>query len=85
MKAVKEVMCMEQESLFYQDLQDPLASRLRPQSLEDYVGQKHLIGKGGSLPIWLLPWGNENYLEFKDDKDLEEPLVPSFPKDANPS
>lgn len=39
----------------------------------------------GSLPIWLLPWGNENYLEFKDDKDLEEPLVPSFPKDANPS
>ena len=39
----------------------------------------------GSLPIWLLPWGNENYLEFKDNKDLEEPLVPSFPKDANPS
>ncbi len=38
----------------------------------------------GSLPIWLLPWGNENYLEFKDDKDLEEPLAPSFPKDANP-
>lgn len=49
MKAVKEVMCMEQESLFYQDLQDPLASRLRPQSLEDYVGQKHLIGKGKVL------------------------------------
>ena len=40
---------MEQESLFYQDLQDPLASRLRPQSLEDYVGQKHLIGKGKVL------------------------------------
>lgn len=38
----------------------------------------------GSLPIWLLPWGNENYLEFKDKKDLEEPLAPSFPKDANP-
>ena len=38
----------------------------------------------GSLPIWLLPWGNENYLEFKDNKDLEEPLAPSFPKDANP-
>ena len=37
----------------------------------------------GSLPIWLLPWGNENYLEFKDNKDLEEPLAPSFPKDAN--
>ena len=38
----------------------------------------------GSLPIWLLPWGNENYLEFKDNKALEEPLAPSFPKDANP-
>lgn len=38
----------------------------------------------GSLPIWLLPWGNENYLEFKDKMDLEEPLAPSFPNDATP-
>lgn len=34
---------MQQTSLFQQDVQEPLASRLRPQTLEDYVGQKHLI------------------------------------------
>ena len=27
----------------------PLAERMRPQSLDDYVGQKHLIGKGSVL------------------------------------
>ena len=27
----------------------PLASRLRPETLEDYVGQKHLVGKGKIL------------------------------------
>ena len=25
----------------------PLAERLRPQSLDDYVGQAHLVGGGG--------------------------------------
>lgn len=40
---------MEQESLFYEHANDPLASRLRPQSLEDYVGQKHLLAKGKVL------------------------------------
>lgn len=41
---------MEQESLFQNDLQkDPLAARLRPSSLVDYVGQKHLLGKGKIL------------------------------------
>ena len=35
---------MQQTSLFQN--QDPLANRLRPQSLDDYVGQKHLVGKG---------------------------------------
>jgi len=24
----------------------PLAERLRPQSLDDFIGQKHLVGKG---------------------------------------
>ena len=38
---------MEQNSLFQNDVQkDPLAARLRPASLQDYVGQKHLLGKG---------------------------------------
>lgn len=41
---------MEQESLFYNaNTQEPLANRLRPQDLDDYVGQKHLIGKGKIL------------------------------------
>lgn len=41
---------MRQESLFYNsNIQEPLANRLRPIDLEDYVGQKHLIGKGKIL------------------------------------
>ncbi len=38
---------MEQLSLFdNQERTAPLANRLRPETLEEYVGQKHLIGKG---------------------------------------
>lgn len=41
---------MEQLSLFDdRKTAAPLASRLRPVTLEDYVGQKHLIGKGKLL------------------------------------
>lgn len=41
---------MEQNLLFQNDVQkDPLAARLRPASLQDYVGQKHLLGKGKIL------------------------------------
>ena len=41
---------MEQNSLFQNDVQkDPLAARLRPASLQDYVGQKDLLGKGKIL------------------------------------
>lgn len=41
---------MEQNSLFQNDVQkDPLAARLRPASLQDFVGQKHLLGKGKIL------------------------------------
>ncbi len=42
---------MEQLSLFSQEinLSSPLASRLRPQTLDDYIGQEHLIGKGKVL------------------------------------
>ena len=38
----------------------------------------------GSLPIWLLPWGADKYLEFEGDVDLEQPLAPNFPNDATP-
>lgn len=46
---------MEQLSLFHMesnesfDLSAPLASRLRPQTLSEYIGQKHLMGEGKML------------------------------------
>lgn len=41
---------MEQGSLFTtQNISEPLAARLRPTTLEEYVGQTHLIGKGKVL------------------------------------
>ena len=42
---------MEQLSFFTSetDLNAPLASRLRPQTLEDYIGQEHLVGPGKML------------------------------------
>lgn len=41
---------MEQLSLFDdRSYSNPLASRLRPKSLEEFVGQKHLLGKGRVL------------------------------------
>lgn len=35
---------MEQSSLFETPLNEPLASRMRPRSLDEFVGQEHLIG-----------------------------------------
>lgn len=40
---------METLTLFANDLAQPLAARLRPQSLDEYVGQKHLLGQGKVL------------------------------------
>lgn len=42
---------MEQLSLFSKEvnMNAPLASRLRPQTLDDYIGQEHLVGKGKIL------------------------------------
>ena len=40
---------MKQGSLFENQLKDPLASRLRPQTLEEYIGQKHLVGQNKIL------------------------------------
>lgn len=36
---------MEAMSLFENNLSQPLAARLRPKTLEEYVGQTHLLGK----------------------------------------
>lgn len=41
---------MEQMSLFdNREKEAPLASRLRPENFDEYVGQKHLVGKGKIL------------------------------------
>ena len=42
---------MEQLSLFSQEADRiaPLASRLRPDTLDDYIGQRHLLGEGKVL------------------------------------
>lgn len=40
---------MEQESLFANQQNTPLASRVRPRSLADFVGQSHLLGPGKIL------------------------------------
>ena len=34
---------------FAPDMSEPLAERLRPRSLDDYIGQKHLVGEGAVL------------------------------------
>lgn len=40
---------MEQKSLFENNSNQPLAARLRPRDLDEFVGQKHLIGEGKIL------------------------------------
>ena len=40
---------MEQVSLFESSNSEPLASRMRPKNLEEFVGQAHLIAKGKIL------------------------------------
>lgn len=40
---------MEAMSLFENNLSQPLAARLRPKTLEEYVGQTHLLSKGKVL------------------------------------
>ena len=36
---------MNKNTLFQDQVKDPLASRIRPRNLSEYVGQEHLIGK----------------------------------------
>ena len=40
---------MEQQSLFERADASPLAARMRPQTLDEFVGQKHLLGPGKVL------------------------------------
>ena len=40
---------MEQQTFFSQDASAPLAARLRPRTLDEIVGQQHLLGQGKVL------------------------------------
>ena len=40
---------MEQTSLFEKPMNEPLASRMRPRNLSEFVGQKHLLGENKIL------------------------------------
>ena len=40
---------MEQTSFFEEISNEPLASRMRPKTLDEFVGQKHIIGEGKIL------------------------------------
>ncbi|MEE1599061.1 replication-associated recombination protein A [Acidaminococcus fermentans] len=40
---------MEEDSLFAAPAEEPLAARLRPRNLDEFVGQKHLLGPGKIL------------------------------------
>lgn len=42
-------MSMRQDSLFASSLQEPLANRMRPLTLDEYVGQRHLLARGRIL------------------------------------
>ena len=46
---MQEARKMAQHSLFESGQNNPLASRLRPATLEEFVGQKHLLGEGKVL------------------------------------
>ena len=45
----KQVTLVKQESLFTQPLHTPLADRVRPRNLREFVGQEHLVGPGKIL------------------------------------
>ena len=40
---------MEQSSFFDRTIADPLASRMRPRTLDEFAGQEHLLGPGKVL------------------------------------
>ncbi len=48
-KEGKAVGTMEQGTFFEQPVHQPLAARLRPDTLEGFVGQQHLLGEGKIL------------------------------------
>ena len=56
---------MEQASLFENPTNEPLASRMRPRNLDEFVGRTHLLGENKLLRkiiesyhiSWMIFWG----------------------------
>ena len=49
--------------LYLKDMaQQPLAERLRPQSLDDYIGQKHLVGENGVFRKFIATGGVPSFI-----------------------
>jgi len=44
-----ERLALKKLKLYFYDMEAPLAERIRPQRLEDYISQLHLVGENGSL------------------------------------
>ena len=67
-------------------IQQPLAERMRPKSLDDYIGQKHLVAKGAvlrntiesgrisSMILWGPPGVGKTTLAQIISKSLERPF-----------
>ena len=43
----------------------PLADEIRPDSLEDVVGQQHILGENGMLRSWPHENGNDGFFAAK--------------------
>ena len=66
---------MEQMSLFDNRGQfAPLATRLRPDSLEDFAGQEHLLGKGKILRQLIESEEYKNGKYLPNEVELSEQL-----------
>lgn len=46
---LKMFLCFEENYYLCICMSEPLAERMRPRTLDDYVGQQHLVGQGGVL------------------------------------
>ena len=42
-------LCNTENCYLCNNMSEPLAERMRPRTLDDYVGQRHLVGEGGVL------------------------------------